>query len=720
MSKSKIVFGLMGVLMPLALTAQTIDTSVEAQTPDRHWYKISVLTRAMGDSVMVRWAPDEFVPWKYLNGYGYEVVRVCREQDFRIDTLATNVHPISRREFMSRFAANDSLAAAAVQLIFGKGTSLDQTQSAPGTAGSILEVMEEQQTLYSFAMLIAEMRPDIAQAMGLMFIDRTAQSGVTYDYIVNPLVPDSILPVQGGIHFDVKNTPYTPDNYTTEITDSVIAPNNVQIYWPHDQHTVYDIERRDNGTGSWRVLNERPYLPSQVNPALEADLNVYNDEGLAIGTYEYRLRAYDAFGLRSNPSAVHRVEVRDLVPPAIPVLDRIEIERPGNAVIARIIWHKDSLEADFEGFAPLYYHEQTTLGQWLPLTDTLLSPTDTMCVVNVTGLPTGTIAIAAYDTAHNVAMSVPMPIRISDVKAPETPQNFRALVSPTGLVSLRWSPSPDKDVRQYEIYKANALEHQFIRITPVDLRDTLYFDTININLNQRYVYYKVKASDWSGNDSPMSEAIAVPIPDFTPPMTCRVDSVSMDDEAIRIWWIGSNEATVKQHRLLRKLKGEDHWTLIATIDADSLQDNTFYMEDRPPYEQDRRYYYAVETISHMGASSGLSMQQSFLFRGPQVFQVPINLIADSEQRDGSVRLGWDVGQLPIKADYYFCIYRKAKGKDGFRFVTSTAKDEPIFIDYTVRPGETAEYYVKIKFRDGRETTRSNTAIVTMPNKKAGQ
>ncbi|MBR5038374.1 MAG: hypothetical protein IKX65_06595 [Prevotella sp.] len=717
MNKSKIVFWLMGALMPLALTAQTIDTSVEAQTPDRHWYKISVLTRAMGDSVMVRWAPDEFVPWKYLNGYGYEVVRVCREQDFRIDTLATNVHPISRREFMSRFAANDSLAAAAVQLIFGKGTSLDQTQSAPGTAGSILEVREEQQTLYSFAMLIAEMRPDIAQAMGLMFIDRTAQSGVTYDYIVNPLVPDSILPVQGGIHFDVKNTPYIPDSYTTEITDSVIAPNNVQIYWPHDKHTVYDIERRDNGTGSWRVLNERPYLPSQVNPALEADLNVYNDEGLAIGTYEYRLRAYDAFGLRSNPSAVHRVEVRDLVPPAIPVLDRIEIERPGNAVIARIIWHKDSLEADFEGFAPLYYHEQVTLGQWLPLTDTLLSPTDTMCVVNVTGLSTGTIAIAAYDTAHNVAMSVPMPIRISDVKAPETPQNFRALVSPTGLVSLRWSPSPDKDVRQYEIYKANALDHQFIRITPVDLRDTLYFDTININLNQRYVYYKVKASDWSGNDSQMSEAIAVPIPDFTPPMTCRVDSVSMDDEAIRIWWIGSNEATVKQHRLLRKLKGEDHWTLIATIDADSLQDNTFYMEDRPPYEQDRRYYYAVETISHMGASSGLSMQQSFLFRGPQVFEVPIKLYAGYEQRDGSVRLGWDVGQIPIDADYYYCIYRKAKGKEGFRYVTSAAKDEPTYFDYTIRPGETAEYYVKIKFRDGRETSRSNTAIVTIPEKK---
>ena len=63
MSKRKIVIWLMGALMPLSLTAQTIDERVEAQTPDHHWYKISVLTRAMGDSVMVRWAPDEFVPW---------------------------------------------------------------------------------------------------------------------------------------------------------------------------------------------------------------------------------------------------------------------------------------------------------------------------------------------------------------------------------------------------------------------------------------------------------------------------------------------------------------------------------------------------------------------------------------------------------------------------------------------------------------------------------
>ena len=99
----KIKTWLMGVLLlPLPLAAQTTSSKVDTKAPDRHRYKVNVLTRAMGDSVLVRWAPDEFIPWKYLNGYGYEVVRVCREQDFRVDTLATNIHPIRRREFMKK------------------------------------------------------------------------------------------------------------------------------------------------------------------------------------------------------------------------------------------------------------------------------------------------------------------------------------------------------------------------------------------------------------------------------------------------------------------------------------------------------------------------------------------------------------------------------------------------------------------------------------------
>ena len=36
-----------------------------------HWFRLHAVARTYGDRVMVRWAPDEFVPWKYLNGYGW-------------------------------------------------------------------------------------------------------------------------------------------------------------------------------------------------------------------------------------------------------------------------------------------------------------------------------------------------------------------------------------------------------------------------------------------------------------------------------------------------------------------------------------------------------------------------------------------------------------------------------------------------------------------------
>lgn len=716
----KIVLCCLGAMLPLTSSAQTTsDASTAAAStskPDRHWFNIKVLARAYGDSVVVRWAPDEYIPWKYLNAYGYQVVRLDR-QTYDADTLAANVHPIRRAEFQRRFAENDSLAGAAVQLIFGRGTRMNETQAEPGTPGSIIELSEEQATLFGFGMLIAELRPDLAEAMGLMYVDRTARRGAKYDYIVRPLVPDSVLPVYQGAAFGIINEPSQPDNYITEITDSIRPPRAIELFWPYDKHTVFDIERRDNERGEWRTLNQRPYLPTQMDEDLTG-MNRYLDEDLDTGIYEYRIRAYDTFGQRTNPSAVHRVELKDLVPPSIPVLTLIEIERPDSAVLARLHWRKDTLEQDLAGYVPLYYNERMTLGTWLPLTSSLLAPTDTVCMVNVTGLSTGHIVIAAYDSNGNIAHSVPMLIRISDVKPPQTPTGLKALVSPTGRVTLRWQPSPDNDIMEYSIWKANAPDHVFGRISPTDMRDTLFVDSISVRANQKYIYYKVMATDFSGNSSELSEAVAVPIPDLTRPQFCRADSIYMDEDCIRIWWVGSPEASVKTHRVLRRLKGQEQWTLLAIVDADSLgPDHRFLMEDRPPYVQDRRYYYAVESLSRMGISSGLSLQQSFLFRGPQVIDIDLKLHGAFNSSTGDTRLTWDTGGVPTDADYYYVVYRKGPADKDFRFMTSANPSEPLYSDGLLRPGQQADYYVKIRFRDGRVSTPSNTVTVSAPANK---
>lgn len=696
---------------------------VQLNKPDtigdlRHWFDLRVIARTYGDRVYIRWAPDEYVPWKFLNGYGYMVQRVTRlnNGDLRSDTIAACVHPISRKQFMERFAENDSLAGAAVQTIFGQETTLDQTEHAPGTPGSIMEVYEEQQNIYGFAMLIADLRPDLAEAMGLAYTDRDVRPGVSYDYIIRPLVPDSVLPVYPGIVRKIRNDSFKPTNFNTVLSDSIEAPSTVRLYWPRDNYTAYDIERRNVDGGEWTRLNERPYI-SMLGPTDSEDRpNLYLDAALKPGTYEYRIRAYDSFGDRTNPSDVLRVEMPDLVAPVAPWLKRIEITHGDSVTLARLFWGKDSLEEDMVGYLPVYYNEQLLADRWLPLSGTLIEKTDTTCVVDVTGLGTGSVAIVALDQAGNMGASLPQTLRIGDLTPPMVPKNLRAITTPDGVVTLLWTAVPDRDLYSYEVWYANAPNHEFSKISPIMMKDTIYQDTISIRNNQRYVYYKVKAVDWSSNASEFTEVLPVTVPDFTPPLPCRIDSTYYDDEVIRIWWLASNEASVKWHRVYRKLASDPAWTLLKEIDADTLKSVRFLIEDKPDYVQNQRYYYAVETLSLMGSSSGLSMQQSILFNGPRVIDVPIKLYGDYNQRTGESHLAWETGKTPADAPFHYCVYRKGPTDDDFKFLLSAKSDTPSFADRLTRPGETAEYYVSIRFKDGRGSTPSNTVKIKAPKK----
>ena len=49
---------------------------------------------------------------------------------------------------------------------------------------------------------------------------------------------------------------------------------------------------------------------------------------------------------------------------------------------------------------------------------------------------------------------------------------------------------------------------------------------------------------------------------------------------------------------------------------------------------------------------------------------------------------------------------------------SVKSDALTFHDNLLSAGETAEYYVRIRYKDGRATTNSNTVVVTAPKEKS--
>lgn len=687
-------------------------------------HTIKMMARAYGDSIVLRWGVDDYSTWRQLNYYGYNVFRLTmHDAELEIDTLALGLKPLTLDQMRAKHPdERDTLAYLGMQLMYGRGRlTLDQTQSAPGTIGSLIEVHDEQQSIVGYAMLLAEWRRDIARDMALGLVDRNVKEGRIYQYVVQPAHLDSFNIINPGFVEAVLNEKFKPESFDVEVIGQPASDIQLNLQWPSTKYSSFIIERRKGNETLWKRVNEKPFVPFTSQDQPDDAPIVFADYPGAPGIYHYRISAYDAFGDITQPCDELTVDFSDRVPPSAPILQRIFIHRTDTTGIvkqATLYFTKDSLEKDLIGYMPFYYNERIAEGKWIPLTKDLVSPQDTVVTVDVTGLESGMITIAAYDTLYNVNYSLPQTIRIDDRKAPTPPTNLRAHTAPDGTVVLVWTPSEDNDVDYYDIWFANDSTHEFSMKQNV-YNDTIFIDSLTQEVNQRYIYYKVRATDYSTNIGEFSEVLQVLRPHYIPPMTCRLLSNDVDEERIHMEWAASNEADLDYHRLFRKLEGEENWTLLAIFDADSVTaaGDTILYDDKPAYDRSgKRYLYAMETYNLSGCSSGLSKLYPFYFEGPNAVDVPISLAASYDKKSGETRIAWELKKKPEAGDYYFCIYRKGPGEEKFNFFISADPDEFSHSDVWLQPGQSADYYVKIHYRDGRDSSRSNIATVSAPEK----
>lgn len=732
---------------PVLADLSTLPTDSVVEPP--HAYNVYVDTRSYEDYIYIRWAPDEYVPWRTLNYWGYDVVRVWQDKDvMEVDTLA-RVKPLSLEQFMEVFEASDTLAAAAAEIIYGKRTEIGNTEAHPNSMASIVELMEEQQMVYSYAMLIAERRRDIAIAMGLAFEDRTAKPNRVYDYVVAPVAPDSVLLTNQYVSRADKLGAWKPEKYTATITDSIQPPASVLLKWRRSSaFTTFNIERRDIGRGGdWVTLNAKPYVMMLQSDEYEDGYNRYLDEMVQPGTYEYRLRGYDTFGDLSAPCAAHRVEMPDLMPPAAPLIKYIEIIRHEESprVDARIYIQKDTIEEDLMGYIPFYQNEnyqgnigQTLLdsvadqlsaeqkrlldeGRMMPLVTDPLAPTDTVLTVNVTGLESGKIVVVATDTALNMTHSMPIPIHIADLNPPTPPARLRSAMSLDGVLMLTWTPSPEVDIEGYEIYWANDPSQTFMQVGEFYSNDTLFVDTLSLATAEPYRYYYIKARDYSGNGSGPSDTLQVERPTNIKPQPCRVDSLWMTTQTVNMLWYPSPEPDVLRYYVYRRMQDDEEWEIIQTLTPDSLVAGRLYIVDRPEPHMTKRYYYAIETINRSGLSSGMSFATSFLFKGEVVLPVQIKLFGQYNEETHKVQLAWEISGLTekIRQDAYLVISRKRSTDEFFRFLKSVSVNDAHTEDRQLLPGETAEYEIRLRTNEGRFSPYSNRVQVKNTEKVEG-
>lgn len=106
-----------------------------------------------------------------------------------------------------------------------------------------------------------------------------------------------------------------------------------------------------------------------------------------------------------------------------------------------------------------------------------------------------------------------------------------------------------------------------------------------------------------------------------------------------------------------------------------------------------------------------SLAISWLHEGSRYIDIPIKLVGDYLQKEGMVKLVWETGKVPTDTTYYYCVFRKTSTDKRFKYMYNVSADNPEFTDSSLSEGEEAEYYVSIRFADGRESRESNVVKV---------
>ncbi|MBO5272007.1 MAG: fibronectin type III domain-containing protein [Muribaculaceae bacterium] len=692
-----------------------IDTAKYDSISNRHKFVVQTLARPKGDKVILRWAPDQYVPWFFSNTYGYRVLRL--DEDGNLDTLAACLKPMPLEQMKTHFEATDSLAGAAAQMIYGKGTTLKDALTTDGAKG-IMKVFEEQETRFAYAMLMSEIRPDLAEAMALRFEDKTAKKGKEYTYIVASNIPDTIA-YMSTMPITVKNEREDPVHFDPVITDSIGDDGrSIRLFWPMNTYfSTYDIECRYNG-GEWKKLNDRPFITLMTFTDESAGVNIYGHNDIEVGVYEYRICGYDAFGDKSNYSKTIKVELKDILAPTPPILRKFYLNKDENGdYVVDILWTKADFEPDFVGYDIYYYHPKVH-DNWMKINEQRLAPTDTLYRYKLPIDMSAHIAIAAVDTIGNYTTSLPAEVHIADETAPSAPTNLKYKVSPNGMVIITWSPSPEDDVYQYQLYAANNPKKDFLPMKGKTVSDTLIVDTIS-GTNQ-FSYYRLKAFDYSGNESKFSEILTVQRLNFKQPQPCRIDSLSFTEEYVYMKWFPSPESDIKQYYVYRHLAGQEVSDLIKIIPADSLKGNRIEIYDYPTPNQEKRYYYYIESMNTTGVSSNPSHKASVLFKGPRMINAKISLNAVYRPESERIVLAWDIRDLTqedINDGAYICLYRKIEGEEYFRFMETLKINERSTYDRRVPEGKSAEYEMRIITRSGKRSEYSNRTKATVPVKQ---
>ena len=249
------------------------------------------------------------------------------------------------------------------------------------------------------------------------------------------------------------------------------------------------------------------YRNNALVGTVNSPLTFYDSNMTPNTTYSYTVRAFDASGNMSAPSAPMSATTYaypDHTPPSVPTGLHAT---PLSDTQMSVVWTASTDNAGVLGYEVF---RGTTPSSLSPIGT---SPTNSYLDITVAPSKTYYYQVQAYDTSGNFSTSSATAVgtTLPDTIPPTTPGNVSAISQTGPKAILNWTSSTDDyAVANYQIYRGTSATNLTLIASVLTTVPLTYTDT-KITSGKTY-YYAVAAFDVARNMSQMSSVVVVTAP----------------------------------------------------------------------------------------------------------------------------------------------------------------------------------------------------------------
>ena len=538
--------------------------------------------------------------------------------------------------------------------------------------------------------------PRTAAALGALFVDSTAVIASTHTYtaeLVRLSRPDSVLRRATGTVRVITMPVLAPGAATARATDGVIT-----LRWDPPRFTgatddivvAYTVERADS-VGSFARITPLPVM------RLTNESSAHQDQTVDAGKlYRYRVRAADLIGRLSEPGpavAIRAPAERGPLPP-----EQLATEVTDGRV--RLVW-TISPEPKTRG----YVVERTVGGDsTYRRINRALVPVDVPEFIDTLtrGREIYAYRVRAVDAAGRSGIpSNPSTTRGLDAEAPRAPSELIATALGAHRVRLSWRASPDRDLRGYEVYRAEEGDTVFARLAVDPSRTPMYVDSgyKDNELEPGRLYtWRVTAVDSSGNTSPFTARALRIVDDEAPDPVRSVLVHNQMGRHVEVTWTGSPSLDVARY-VVERVVGTGTAAVVATV----ASRGTLFVRDTTAVKG-RIATWRVVAVDSAG-NRAVPLGDTLTFR--DITRPPAPRRATATRAAGVTTIRWE---RVVSNDLRGYVVYRAERSDGPRTrITSSPLTVLEFVDPAAPRG--ARYVVRAVDASGNESDESPVAVV---------